>query len=212
MAQTLLQKLRIRTGDRVAVLNAPDTATGLTMEIPLDVSVSHELQGTFQQIHCFVRNSAELDNLFPQAIPALEASGLLWIYFPKKSSKIQTDLSRDAGWERPGKAGFHAVSLIGLDDTWSAFAFRRGDTPVSRPARQGSSDRTKYIDQARRTIRLPADVRKAFKTRTNAARAFHALSFTHRREYIEWVLDARQAETRTRRIRKLVAELTKGPK
>jgi len=212
MAQTLLQKLRIRSGDRVAVLNAPDTATGLTMEIPLDVSVSHDLQGTFQQIHCFVRNRTELDNLVPQALPALEDSGLFWIYFPKKSSKIQTDLSRDAGWGRLGKAGLHAVSLIGLDDTWSAFAFRRAGTSAPRPARRGSSERQKYIDQTGRTIRLPADVRRALTSRKNAVRVFHALSFTHRREYIEWVLDAKQAETRTRRIQKLVSLLTKGPK
>jgi hypothetical protein len=212
MAQTLLQKLRIHSGDRVAVLNAPDTATGLTMEIPLDVSVSHELRGSFQQIHCFVRSRAELDNLIPQAIPALDQSGLFWIYFPKKSSRIQMDLSRDAGWERLQKAGFQAVSLIGLDDTWSAFAFRRGAIAPSPPSHRGSGEVQKYIDRRKRTVKLPADVRKALTSRKNAFTAFQALSFTRRREYIEWILDARQADTRMRRIHKMVTQLTKGSK
>ena len=212
MAQTLLQKLHIRPGDRVAVLNAPDSATGLTMEIPLDVSVSHELQGTFQQIHCFVSTKAELDRLVPQAIPALEATGFFWIYFPKKSSKIQTDLSRDAGWEQMGEAGFRPVSLIALDDTWSALAFRHTSAVPVRSTSGTQSDNKKYVDRKKRTVTLPPDVKKEFARSRKAAQKFRSLSYTHRREYVEWILSAKKPETRTLRIRKLLALMKKGGK
>jgi hypothetical protein len=212
MAQTLLQKLHIRPGDRVAVLNAPDSATGLTMEIPLDVSVSHELQGTFQQIHCFVSNRAELERLVPQAIPALESPGFFWIYFPKKSSKMQTDLSRDTGWETMREAGFRPVSLIALDDTWSALAFHRASAVPSRSTSRKHQENKKYIDRKRRTLKLPPDLGKQFAHNRRAAERFRRLSFTHRREYVEWILEAKRPDTRTRRIKKLVTRLTKGGK
>jgi hypothetical protein len=212
MAQTLLQKLHIRSGDRVAVLNAPDSATGLTMEIPLDVSVSHELQGTFQQIHCFVSTRGELERLVPQAIPALESSGFFWIYFPKKSSKIQTDLSRDSGWDRMGEAGFRPVSLIALDDTWSALAFRRTSAvPVRSPSRNHPHNR-KYVDRKKRTVALPPDLKKEFARSRKAAESFQSLSYTHRREYVEWIRNAKRPETRILRIGKLLAQMKKGGK
>jgi hypothetical protein len=182
------------------------------MEIPLEVSVSHELRGTFRQIHCFVSNKAELERLLPQAIPALEPSGFFWVYFPKKSSTIQTDLSRDTGWERMNAGSFHPVSLIALDDTWSALAFRHAAATPSRPAPRKNPDISKYVDRKKRTVKVPPDLRKEFARSRKAAEKFAALSFTHRREYVEWILGARQPETRLRRIRKLLLQLTKGGK
>jgi hypothetical protein len=206
MAQSLLQKLRIKSGDRIVVLNPPD-GNILAREIPSSVVWGRQLRGTFRQIHCFVRSSSELKRIAPRAIPFLDSGGLLWIYFPKKTSGIQTDLSRDHGWEALSKARFSAVSLIGLDETWSGFAFR----PSRREQRPGaalpSPEVEKYIDRARRTVKLPRDVRAALKRHRAASLRFETLSYTHRKEYIEWILGAKQKETRKRRTAIMVERL-----
>jgi hypothetical protein len=53
--------------------------------------------------------------------------GLLWICYPKKSSKAATDLTRDVLWDMVKGYGVVGVSLISIDDVWSAMRFRPAD-------------------------------------------------------------------------------------
>jgi len=55
---------------------------------------------------------------------ALKPGGLLWFAYRKKSSKVKTDISRDIIWEGLMSIGIHPVTLISIDDTWSALRFR----------------------------------------------------------------------------------------
>jgi hypothetical protein len=57
-------------------------------------------------------------------VRALRPESLLWISFPKGTSKIQTDLTRDKGWGSLKKYDLKWVNLISVDETWSAFALR----------------------------------------------------------------------------------------
>ena len=71
-----------------------------------------------------MHDQAQLKQLAPKAARALAADGLLWISFPKGSSKIQTDLTRDKGWDVLKPLDLKWVTLISVDETWSAFALR----------------------------------------------------------------------------------------
>ena len=59
---------------------------------------------------------------------------------------------------------------------------------------------TMELDTKPRTVRVPADLRAALAGDPDAKAAFAAMSFTHRREYVEWVEEAKRAETRARRV------------
>jgi hypothetical protein len=63
------------------------------------------------------------------------------------------------------------------------------------------------LDTAPRTVELPDDLRCALNSSATAAAAWEKLSFTHKKEHVRSVLDAKKAETRTRRIAALVASL-----
>jgi hypothetical protein len=82
------------------------------------------LRGQFDWVQIFVKKKAELDKLIPKVVRALRPESLLWISFPKGTSKIQTDLTRDKGWDALQKADLKWVTLISVDETWSAFALR----------------------------------------------------------------------------------------
>ena len=56
---------------------------------------------------------------------ALASPGTLWIAYPKGSSKVQTDLTRDAGWDVVKDHDLRWLTLISIDDTWSAFSLRK---------------------------------------------------------------------------------------
>ena len=60
----------------------------------------------------------------PKAAKALKPESMLWISFPKGTSKIQTDLTRDKGWEGLQKLDLKWVNLVSVNETWSAFALR----------------------------------------------------------------------------------------
>ena len=92
----LAKKMKLKPGASAAVINTPEN---YLQELRHDNEVSQSLKGKFDWIQIFVKNKSELDTLAPKAAKALKLESILWISFPKGTSKIQTDLTRDKGWE-----------------------------------------------------------------------------------------------------------------
>lgn len=120
--KTLAQKMFIRAGYRIAIINAPKNYT--LGALPEDVTLSPVLEGQYDLVQLFVNTIDELDTYAVAAINAVKPGGLLWITYPKKSSKIKTDITRDFGWETVEHAGWRPVTQISIDETWSALRFR----------------------------------------------------------------------------------------
>lgn len=122
----LAKKMKLQPNKRAAVIAAPEGYVQELSPLPDGVELSEQLDGRpYDWIQLFARNQAQLVELLPQVIPALpNADSLLWISFPKGSSKIQTDLTRDKGWDVLESADLKWVNLISVNETWSAFALR----------------------------------------------------------------------------------------
>ncbi len=120
----LAKKMKLKSGMRAAIIAAPDGYLKELSPLPSGVKVSNSLSGTYDWVQIFVKTKAELDKLIPKLPSALAAESLLWISFPKGTSKIQTDLTRDKGWGSLRKLGLKWVNLVSVNDTWSAFALR----------------------------------------------------------------------------------------
>ena len=80
--------------------------------------------GTHDWILLFVENRAALETALPAVSAALASPGTLWIAYPKGSSKTQTDLTRDAGWDAVRDEDLRWLSLVSIDERWSAFSLR----------------------------------------------------------------------------------------
>jgi hypothetical protein len=118
---TLAKKLKLKPGARAAVVNAPEKYLD---ELKHDSDVSQKLSGTFDWIQIFAKDKKELAALAPKAAAALKPESILWLSFPKGSSKIQTDLTRDKGWEAIHDIDLKFINLVSVNDMWSAFALR----------------------------------------------------------------------------------------
>ena len=92
--------------------------------LPQGSTVSHRLRSGIDAILLFVRSVRELSQWGPKVTEAIADDGLLWIAYPKKSSKIKSDLNRDAGWDVITKAGLRCIAQIAVDETWSGSRFR----------------------------------------------------------------------------------------
>jgi len=117
----LAKKIKLKSGFKAAVINAPENYVDTLKH---DTALSPTLNGRFDWIQIFVRNQAELDELAPKAVKALKPESMLWISFPKGTSKIQTDLTRDKGWESLRALDLKWITLVSVNETWSAFALR----------------------------------------------------------------------------------------
>jgi hypothetical protein len=121
---SLVKKLGLKPGRRVLILNAPDGYRALLDPLPEGVELAATPDGTFDFVQLFAKNKADLARYAPKAMEAVKPGGLLWIAFPKKTSKIQTDITRDTGWDVIQQAGWQGIFLIAVDDIWSAMRFR----------------------------------------------------------------------------------------
>jgi hypothetical protein len=211
MPTSLAQKLKIKEGFSLRTINAPADFKKELGSLPDDVSISPTAKN-FQQIHWFILNKAQLDKELPKVMPLVTTDVLCWCYYPKGSSALQTDLTRDKGWENLLKQPqVHWITLVSFNDTWSVFAFRleseADKKKVSKPTERPILD---YIDPQKKTIRLPDDLQALLSKNKKAGSFFESLSFTNKKEYVEWVVTAKRAETRQERVTGTLDRLLKG--
>jgi uncharacterized protein YdeI (YjbR/CyaY-like superfamily) len=69
---------------------------------------------------------------------------------------------------------------------------------------------TVELDDEPRLVDVPPELEKALQEDKSAQAAFHSLSYTHRREYVNYILEAKREETRLRRVAKVVEILKQG--
>lgn len=122
--RTLAKRLLIKPGHTVRTYNAPANYADLLGELPENVQVADSGSGPFDVVHLFAQDSAVLNRDAPEAIKAIKPGGLLWMSYPKRSSKVETDLTRDKGWAVVEAAGWRGIAQVSVDEVWSATRFR----------------------------------------------------------------------------------------
>lgn len=121
----LAKKLKLKAGYTATILNAPDEYLEELKPLPLRTKILQKADTQSDWIQIFVKSKAEIDKLFPKILWLLKPSTLVWICFPKGTSKIQTDLTRDKGWDVVAAAGLKWTNLVSVNETWSAFSLRQ---------------------------------------------------------------------------------------
>lgn len=127
MADTpLIKKLGIKPKHQVLILNAPEGYRNQIGTLPADAELitTPTSAGYFDVVHLFARNKAEVERDVPMAIQQIKPGGLLWVSYPKQSSKVPSDLNRDVLWDVFPDKDWRPVTQISIDEVWSALRFR----------------------------------------------------------------------------------------
>jgi hypothetical protein len=206
-ATSTAQKLKVKEGYTLLTINAPaDFKTNLGA-FPAGVKISGSAK-TFNQVHWFVKDKAQMEEEMKQVLALVKEDMVCWIYYPKRTSKIQTDLTRDKGWNELLKHDMQWISLISFDETWSAFGMRqKTEKDKKKEAQPKEREIFKYIDAQKKLIYLPANFAAALKKNKKQEAFFNSLSFTNRKEYVEWIVTAKREETRATRIKESIERL-----
>lgn len=123
-SKPIYEKLRMAEQSSVLVLNCPDDYQSIVGPIPRRVKISSTPGIEADFVHLFASNKEELDTYIDLTLEAIKDDGLLWISYPKGSSKIETDINRDRIWELLKAKGIRPVTQISINETWSTIRFR----------------------------------------------------------------------------------------
>ena len=209
MAPATSQKLKIREGNSILTINAPPDYTKSLDSLPAGAKIS-DTGKSFDQVHWFVKDKAQMEKELKKVLPQIKDNVICWIFYPKGTSKIQTDLTRDKGWDELLKHDMQWISLISFDDTWSAFGMRKKtDTDKKKEAEPRERPIFNYVDAKTKTVKLPDDFAFALKKNKKQEAFFDTLSFTNKKEYIEWIVTAKKEETRNDRVKGSIERLGK---
>lgn len=123
------KKLRYTGQKEILLLHPPEAVREYVRELPEGTVVHEEIgDGKYSFIMLFALSHEDIQKNAARVVDALEDDGVLWICYPKKSSKrYSTALSRDNILNPFGAFGFEGVTQVSIDDDWSALRIRHVD-------------------------------------------------------------------------------------
>ena len=120
----LVAKLGIKTGARIAILNAPAGYERVLGRLP-PVSRRASAAGPLDFVQFFTSEKRTLERRFAALARALAPAGMLWISWPKRASGVATDLTEDVIRAVGLAHGLVDVKVAAVDDVWSGLKFVR---------------------------------------------------------------------------------------
>ncbi|MDF0696804.1 DUF3052 domain-containing protein [Rhizobium sp. MC63] len=122
----LARKLGLARGQAAALLGVPETIDDIH-DFDGFASVALALPETprraFDYVHLFVTERAALEAVATKLIDVLKPEGVLWISWPKKSSRVPTDVTEDVLREILLPIGLVDVKVCAVEETWSGLKF-----------------------------------------------------------------------------------------
>jgi len=121
--RSLSEKLGIKEGMSIVVVNAPEQYLDALGKLPRNVSITCEVKDPSKLIHFFATKKQELESGFPKLTSRLAVDGAFWVSWPKRSSGVETDLNENVVREIGLRNGLVDVKVAAIDKTWSGLKF-----------------------------------------------------------------------------------------
>jgi hypothetical protein len=118
-ATPLVRKLGIKPGFKMCVINPPDHYWQLLGDLPDYVSVRQLSEGSFDLIHFFTQDKAQLEARMSELRGCITPAGMIWVFWPKKASGVVSDVNENVVRDLALKNGLVDVKVAAVDDIWS---------------------------------------------------------------------------------------------
>ncbi len=192
-----IKKLAVLPSDNCLIINPQNHA--IDIELPLSNETNNP---TWVMI--VATNANELTTLIGQHTELLYQARVIWMSYPKKSGNVKSDLNRDISWKLLVPFKLTPVSQISLDENWSSLRFKYGELPPNwvetyLDKKKSPADRPELI--------VPLELNQAFLVHQDAKIFFEGLSYSCKREYIQYITEAKKQETRDRRTQNTIDAL-----
>lgn len=123
--KTLIAKLGLKDGAKAIAIAPPTNYATLTDNAAITPKKTAPATGSFDFIHLFVRSNADLARDLPKLEPRLATGGMIWVSWPKKTSKLFVDLTEDGIRKLCLPMGLVDVKVCAVDADWSGLKLYR---------------------------------------------------------------------------------------
>lgn len=114
----LAKKLGIKGGFHISLINAPDYYPDLFTDLPPGLVFEKDAAET-DFIHFFTKSRAEYESLLPSLKTQIKPNGMIWVSWPKKASKVPTDITEDIIRNYALQLGLVDIKVCAVDEVWS---------------------------------------------------------------------------------------------
>jgi hypothetical protein len=130
MPEQIIKKLQFKLQPTALILNSPSEFQSVLDHFKsialIDTGIDKKKKYPFAL--GFVKTEAEVKKWGVAMIKQLDEDAVFWMAYPKKTSKkYAATITRDTGWDSLGAMGFEGVSMIAIDEDWSAFRLRKAE-------------------------------------------------------------------------------------
>ncbi|MBN8700966.1 MAG: hypothetical protein U0T79_00630 [Ferruginibacter sp.] len=124
---SLLEKLQLKDEKNLLIQGLPSSIEKQFIKLSFAKNVTPLLKKRrIDFALVFAVSQRQLMDILKDVVPCLQEEAKLWIAYPKPTSKIASDLSRDKNWDFVCEHCLEAVDIVTLDNVWSAARFERG--------------------------------------------------------------------------------------
>jgi hypothetical protein len=115
----LAKKLGIKQGFQIMLVNEPEYYFDLFTDLPLNLDFEDDPGSKKDLIHFFTKQKDEYFKRLPFLKDQIKPNGMIWVSWPKKSSKIITDITEDTIRNFAIKTGLVDIKVCAVDEIWS---------------------------------------------------------------------------------------------
>ena len=115
----LAKKLGIKDGFKISLVNAPDHYMQLFTDLPQNLYFENSSNDKVDLIHFFTKSKDEYLELLPKLKDRIKSNGIIWVSWPKKASKVVTDITEDIIRNYALQTGLVDIKVCAVDATWS---------------------------------------------------------------------------------------------
>jgi hypothetical protein len=115
----LWKKLGLKEGSKVVAIGAPKDYAALLQPLPKGVHFGKSVSAATDIVHLFTAQRKELGSLLKSYQQILKPTAMVWVSWPKKSSKVPTDITEDTIRELCLPLGFVDVKVCAVTEVWS---------------------------------------------------------------------------------------------
>jgi len=117
--RTLVEKLGIRPGDKIAIIGAPAGYRKTLGPLPPDVRNPGPNTTNLDFVQLFVRDRKALVDQLRDLRKHIKPTGMIWVSWPKQASGVPSDLTEDVIRTVAIETGLVDVKVAAIDETWS---------------------------------------------------------------------------------------------
>jgi hypothetical protein len=118
-ATPLAKKLGIKEGFRINLINTPDYYFSLFTDLPTNLIFTNYKDEKLDFVHFFTKQRSEFMELLPNIKSTIKQNGIIWVSWPKKASKVVTDITEDVIRNYALQIGLVDIKVCAVDEIWS---------------------------------------------------------------------------------------------